>query len=527
MTPAAVEDHRKTVRDSLASGISVDILARIGYLVTRFFIPPFVLAHVTLEAYGLWAAAFILVSYVGVSTLGVSNVYIKFVAEHSARREYDECNRLLSTGFFTTAPLCLAVYAAVHAGWPHVVEWLKIAPGLRVDAREVVLMVVAIFLSSIGLSVFRDALTGAQRTAAVQLTWVVAYLVETGLILALVGAGRGVRGLAEAFLVRTAIEIGASAFLAFRFLPWLRIAPRLVGRAELRKIAAFGGTVQAASLIAIALNSIERALAVPLLGLEAAGLLDVGKKLPAMAASIPSAFAASLVPAASYLQGGLRGDARQREAIEKLYLKGARYMNLVAGFVCGLLAAIPGPLLGVWLGRTYPGAALLMLVFSLSTQVHLMTGPGTSLLKGMGLPRQEFWYSLPNVGLLLGAIPLSRALTGAWSATAIGIAVAASTILSAGLFIARANGILDIPAGRYLRRVVWPGVVPYLVGILFCWPAVHFTQMVSRWAGAAILAGVGASYAVLLGVLVYRFVLDAGERLWFRAMLSNALTRIR
>ena len=43
----------------------------------------------------------------------------------------------------------------------------------------------------------------------------------------------------------------------------------------------FGGVAQLQGLLAIALNSIERAIAAPLIGLDAAGLLDIGKKLPA------------------------------------------------------------------------------------------------------------------------------------------------------------------------------------------------------------------------------------------------------
>ena len=72
------------------------------------------------------------------------------------------------------------------------------------------------------------------------------------------------------------------------------------------------------SLLAVFLNSVERLVAAPLVGLEATGLLDIAKKLPAMASSIPLAFAASLLPAASYLQGGVDCP----ETVQKMYLKG-------------------------------------------------------------------------------------------------------------------------------------------------------------------------------------------------------------
>ena len=45
-------NHAGTVRDRLSRNVTVDVAARLGYLISRFFIPPFVLAHVSLAAYG-------------------------------------------------------------------------------------------------------------------------------------------------------------------------------------------------------------------------------------------------------------------------------------------------------------------------------------------------------------------------------------------------------------------------------------------------------------------------------------------
>ena len=519
------ENHAATVRETISRNVVIDIAARIGYLVSRFLIPPFVLAHVTLEAYGLWATAFIVVSYIGISTLGVSNVYIKYIAEYSARREYQSANRLLSTGFLTTVPLCLGLFGVLWFCWPSVVDHLHVAPALRGDAREVVLSVVAIFLSSIALSGFRDALVGVQRSAQVQTIWVVAYITETALIFTLVGMGRGIRGLAEAFLIRTVIEIGLAAVIAFRTLPWLRISPALYSRDAMKLLVSFGGMVQLQCLIAIGLNSIERAVAAPLVGLQATGLLDIGKKLPSMAASVPSAFASSFVPAASYLHGGLEGNATQREAIRKLYLKGARYMNLSAAYVCGLLAAIPLPLLDVWMGKRYAGAAYLMVIFSISTQVHLMTGPGTSILKGIGRPREEFFYGIPNILALLIALPLCRLILGEWTALGIGTAVACSTVVSAAYFLWHSNRLLHVSLGQYWKSVIYPGIVPYLIALPLAWPVQFAVEHVNRWKGAGVVAAAGILYSLVLLFVVDRFVWETGERLWFHAILANRLSR--
>src|SRR5580704_9499066 len=103
---AAHTQRAETVRKSISVNVMITMVARLVYMVTRFFVPPFILARVSMEAYGLWATAFILVSYVGISTMGLSAVYSKYVAEYSARGEYKRANQLLSTGPWVAIPFC-------------------------------------------------------------------------------------------------------------------------------------------------------------------------------------------------------------------------------------------------------------------------------------------------------------------------------------------------------------------------------------------------------------------------------------
>ena len=518
------EDHSKTVRDSLSRNLVFAIAARIGYLVSRFFVPPFLLAHVTLEAYGLWSAAFIVVSYIGVSTMGISNVYIKFVAEYSARKEYNKINSLISTGLMITTPVCLAVFGLLWVFWPIVVGFLHVDGAMREDARVVVLSVTAIFLASIGLSAFRDVLTGVQKSALTQVVWVTGYLTETALIFWLVGHGMGIRGLAQAFLIRTAIEIGLQFMLAFRLLPWLRLSPARWSKEALHTLTSFGGVVQLQSLMAIGLNSIERAMAAPLIGLAATGLLEIGNKLPAMAASIPSAFAGSFVPAASYVQGGLEGSADQRDSIRKLYLKGARYMNLTCAYICGFIGTAPLPLLDVWMGKRYPGASFLMVVFTVQTQVHLMTGPGTSILKGVGRPKEEFHYAIPNILALFVTMPVFWLMYGGkFTAQGIGLSVTGATVLAAIWFLIHSNRLLNVSFGQYFKTVVWPGIVPYLVGLPISIPLLMITEKLTRWQSAGVVILAGLLYSLMVLLVVVRFVFESGERLWFLAVLESKL----
>lgn len=485
------------IRERLFRNVGAEASARVLYLATRFFIPPFVLSHIGMEAYGLYSTMFILVAYAGVSTIGFSNAYIKYVAEYSASGEHQRVNRLLSAGLFITAPLCTIAFAGLMGVWPAVSNWLRVPPALAGDARFLAVSIVGSFLLCLAVSVFRDALNGLQLIAAVQKIWITSFVVETIVIVYLMSAGWGVRGMGIAFLARTVVDIVGSAWLARREIKWLRIRPSLVDWPSLKLLFAFGGVVQFNSLLSIFLNSVERAVAAPLAGLGAAGLMDIAKKLPGTATAIPSSFATSLLPSVSDLSGRLP-DGKERQArIAQLYLCGARYMNLVSGILFAFIVCAAAPLLTFWVKEVPAGAALLMVMFALASQVHLLTGPGTSVLKGIGRPYSDFHYTLANFAALVVTLPAARAIAGQWSVLAIASGVSAATLLSASWYVAYANKAMGLKLRTYWNEVLLPGLAPYAVAAAISAP-LYWIAPQGRWFAGFCDVVAGVAYLMVL-----------------------------
>uniref|UniRef100_E6QMG7 Uncharacterized protein n=1 Tax=mine drainage metagenome TaxID=410659 RepID=E6QMG7_9ZZZZ len=505
----------------LRHNVSITIVARLLYMVTRVGIPPFVLARIGLEAYGIWTTIFILVTYLGLTTLGISNVYIKYVAEFHARREYHRANSLLSTGLAITVPLCSVIFAGIWLGWRWIAPLLHLPASHAADGKEAVLIVVGIFLSSIAFSVFSDALTGIQEIAANQYFWTISFVVEFVLILILVGHGRGIRGLAEAYLARTIIEDGLKMWWAIRKLPWLRLSWRLASRESLRAVIHFGGLVQFQSLLTICLNSIERVLALLLVNVSAAGLMDLAKKWPQSLSSVPTAFFAAFLPAASHLDASSDEESKVRN-LGGFYLRGARYSNLCTAFFCAMMAMWSYPIMHVWLGIKLPMPGVLVplfVAFSISMQFHMLTGPGTSILRGIGKVWEEFYYSVPNILFLAVTVPLSYLYLHAWTTLGIGIAVAVATVCSACVLMTRVLFALHVSLADFLRLVIAPGLVPYLASALLAWPVWWSVMKINRWSGMAVLMVAGLLYSGMIAGLLGTLFLRDDEKAQLRKLL--------
>lgn len=505
----------------LWKNVASEASARVVYLATRFFIPPFVLSRIGLEAYGLYGTVFMLVAYFGISAIGFSNAYIKFVAERVAANQREQANRLLSTGVTVMAILGLAGFGSFALSWPWLARWMRVPPALASDGRVLAFLIVGVFFLSLALSVYRDALTGLQEIAVVQKVWIVSFVLETILIFALLTAGLGLPALGWAFVVRTLFELAGNWYAARQRVPWLRVRLVRPDRDSIRALAGFGGIVQVNSFLSILLNSVERLAAAPLLGLGACGLLDIGKRFPAMAASIPSSFASSLLPSAAELHART-GDW---SILSQLYLATSRYMSLVSGSLFAFLCFFALPSLRFWLAEVPSGAVVVMVLFSLSSQIHMLTGTGTSLVKAAGQPRLEFHYTLANVMAVALLMPMAWLATGGWSVTSIAASIALATALSATWFLVRLNRRLGISIVVFAREVLLPGVIPHLAAALV-WIPLHELPLHSRWEAAAALMVSGAAYLLLLVIAVLTLSATDSERTALRQALVRMQARL-
>lgn len=472
-----------------------------------------------MEAYGFYGAVFVLVAYFGMSAIGFSSAYIKYLAEFSASGEQEKANRLLSSGFTLMSAVSLVCFSGFALSWPWVSIWLNVPIELAGPAKLLAFEIVGIFFVYLTLSVFRDALTSQQDIATVQKVWIASFLLETALIFVLVGNGYGLPGLGAAFVLRTLLDVIAHYLLACRRIPWLRVGFVKPDRESIQLLMRFGGIVQLNCLLSIFLNSIERVIATPLLGLSASALLDIGKRLPSMGTSIPSAFASSVYPAAADLHARSSNRGEGAEHLASLYLSTTRIMNAISGLLFGFLSFAAVPCLYFWLGKVPEGAATLTILFAISSQMHLLTGPGTSILKAIGKPRMEFHYSLANLVVLIILVPLSKVIAGSWDVVAIASACAASTVLSACWFLFRAHKQLGISNQVFASKAFAPGLLPYLSGAICLAPFMHHAVAGSRWQAMAVLTGAGLFFLVLNALLSFMLLATDEERQTLRLKL--------
>jgi O-antigen/teichoic acid export membrane protein len=524
MTEQHSEFDKDEMKNLLSKNFSVSLSAKILYLLTRLFLPPLTLAYVSLEEYGIWACCFILISYVGMSAFGISNVYIRYVAEYKATNKIEQINRLVSTGLTVTLIVSALLLVVLWLALPSVVQQFKISPPLQRTAFILIFGTAVTFTLDLSFGAFSYVLTGLQRITEQTLIWVASFLLEAGLIVVLLVQGFGIYALLLAFVARYLLATTAYVILCFRAIPGLSLSLRHFDRGALRLFSSYGVIVQMTGLLSVFLRSAEKLLAGLFVGIDATGLFEVGEKFPIVALLLPGSMNDALLPAVSHMH-----TLERREEIRKLYLKGSRYMNMMTGVLMAFLAAFAAPVLTAWIGPDpkYQVAAVILTVFTLPYQLDVLTGPGSAIHRGMNRPFREMTYHLSQLFLLVITVSVTFLTVGKTVMT-ITATVALSRMLSALYYLAFTNRVLGIPQRLYARQVLIPGLLPYLLAFALAWlarPAYTWGGM-NRWRLLGLLALTGAGYCLFSAFFLYRVVCDWGEREYLRLQIVATISGV-
>jgi len=509
----------------ISKNLFISVFSKIFHLVTRLFIPPLALSFITLEEYGIWAICFILIGYLSLGAFGISNVYIRYVAEYHANNETEKINSLVSTGIILVVLITLALLASFWFMLPLLIEEIfHISPELHSTAFVFFFGTACVFMFDLSIGTFKYILNGLQKIAEAAWVWIGCLTLETILIVVFFFTGFGIYSLFYAFVIRYLVSFVIYAVMSYKLIPGLSIGFQHFDTAYLKLFYRFGGIVQIAGMLGVFLRSIDKIIASTTLDMKATALLDVGSRFPLMAITVPSAMNAVFLPAIAYMHN----QNRKQEMID-VYLQGSRSMSLLTGFIMGFLTVFAPLLIIAWLGTDpqFQDAAIIMALFSLPQQLHVLTGPGTSFFNGTNEPMKALYN--PLLRTILTGIGVT-VLFSFYEVNIINISimVAITTIVASLLYGVYTNYIIEINQWAFVVKVLLPGLMPYFVSycIYLAFTPWLSAAMLNRWYAATLILVVGLLYCLIMPIVIYWVIYDSSERQTMRNKVTKLITKI-
>ena len=208
---------------SLKVNVLISWIAHAVTLGIGFFLMPYILLTVGDGTYGTWLFLNSIAGHTGLLYLGFGDAISRFTSNYLAEKNWSELNKTAScitSVYFGSA--CVALFAGLVIAF--IAPWIYDWPGQSISEVRFAIVLLALNAAiSIGGSSFGGLLMGIQRFDVERGIVIVLNIARLILTLIFLQADYGLVTLASIFLLLTVLENIATATMAFRLIPTLRL----------------------------------------------------------------------------------------------------------------------------------------------------------------------------------------------------------------------------------------------------------------------------------------------------------------
>ena len=502
-TPPPSRRKDPSVTQSAAAGSIAFVIS----VALSLFLTPFILRTLGDARYGTWSLIAQVTGYYGLLDFGVRGAVAYYAASLLATDEDEDVSRLASSAFWGLSAIALvavALGAVLYVYFPTWFETNGVAPA---EIRGAIVVVTISLALTLPFDVFGAIVNGARRPDIISTLDVAMRIVTSGAMVVVLSQGGGLVGMASVQLGGRLVQWGVLAVVSRRFVPTLRIDPRLFGREWLRKVVSYGSRNFVINISLAVIHRLDYVLIGTFLGVRFVTVYSIGKMMTGYVSKACSNVTRAFTMHFAHLS------ARQEiDRLRELYLVGARLSGLFACLLTGYVLVFGSDFVRLWLGASYVEGEwtartdVVLGILLLGQAPRLFQSISWQLLFGIKKVNFLMWVqigeAIANVTLSLALVrPLG--IVGVALGTFIPIVVTNTVVLPP--YVLRELGLRR---AEYLRRGI---LRPILV-------SVAVTAASAALVAAAPIGGwpsfiATASLATLFGVVgSYAAVLTADER---------------
>ena len=487
-----------TGRQEMVANVLASWGGQFIFIIAGFVMPRMIDRHLGQSLLGVWDFSWSLVGYFGLVQVGIVASISRYVAMHRANGDEQGINRSVSS---VTCVLLLmagviALLAVSTVAWMGTFNADALGDHLP-DARWVVLLLGFEMAVQTAFAAFGGVITGCHRWGIHNAINAGSYfLTIVGMIVALLMGG-GLRTMAAIHFSCELVAWAARCFIAYRICPSLSVRFAHATRETSLAMFTFGGKAWAPSVVDLVLNQTTNVLIAAYLGPAALAIYARSRNLVKYARDLVMKMAAVLVASVSSLHA-----MGERDQIQELIIKAARYSAFLTLPITMLLAISGGPLLHLWMGERYANG-LLVGILAVGHTGAILQLPVMAILTGMNRHGQIAIANMVGSGIaalgvvcVLGWLKLGLvwvAFAGTWPLVVV-------NFVYAPVHICRRIGL---PLGKYLKEAF---LFPLVCMLPFVICLVAARLLLPARPAMAFLAG-GAVGALLLVPIYCRHVI--------------------
>jgi O-antigen/teichoic acid export membrane protein len=280
----------------------------------------------TAQEFGFWALLWSVFGYGILLDFGFGFTAQKRVAELSARQDWDQLSRVLSTIFFSYLGIAALLILIGITLSPYLIELFA---GISPENKAPFTRALTLFFCGMGLAfplgMFPEMLKGQQRISLANYILLGGFLLSFGLVVLCVQNKWGLHILLLVTLGCSMVAELICGLFAMHAMPQVRIHPALFSREMVHNTMRFSLYAYITTLTTVILTRTDQLLLSTMLAVSAVAIYQAGAKIAEMFSSFALQIPDTLSPAAAHLHA--KGD---KNFLRELLVNGTRFSVMVA-----------------------------------------------------------------------------------------------------------------------------------------------------------------------------------------------------
>jgi O-antigen/teichoic acid export membrane protein len=344
--PPASAVHGRGLAHTIGRNTVFGIVARGVQVGTRLITIPIVIAHLGLGGYGIWSIIMTAAAYMRFGSVGIKSAFQKYVAEATGNGDYEQANKLVSTGMVGLMVLSLLTLIPIAFFSTALAKASGVPPEfLRATAKSISALALIMVLSNFGAA-YEAIVSGGHRLDLVRNFSTVFTLAEAVAIILSLHFGKGLFAMALIMAISELGLVTCCYFAAKRVLPQVHVKLRYATRSVAGELVRFAGSYQLVNILEVLYVSIVPIAILRAFGAQPAGVYAITTRLVQSAMMLWESF---LLP---ILSGGAMVYASgSTEQMRRLIVKAFKITMGLCLFPLAFIAVFGPTMVLAWTGQ--------------------------------------------------------------------------------------------------------------------------------------------------------------------------------
>ena len=446
----------------LHSTLSIAI-AKFFFLISGFFLTPFILHHIGATQYGLWALVGSVVAYGSLLDFGIGTILIRYIAELYALRQQEDAGKLIVTALYLYSCIAVIVFllgVAIAPGFPRLFN-------VPADQVSTATSLVLLMGSGVGISILCTLTTailrGLQRYDINSLLNTIAVgLYVVGAVVVLLMGGDVLQLVVVSIAVKVFMQIPAIWFIR-RLAPELHLVWQGPSKRWMQKILSFGSWLFVLEVSGRVQTKTDELVIGAFLPVSSITPFAIARRLGEVGQIISDQFIKVLLPLASQLTA-----ENDLAALRSVYITSTRVTLAILAPIFCILVLLGKWVLTAWVGTAYAGYAHLVSILALAILIDTSAWPAGSILQGLAKPRP---LALMSACGAIANLALSILLVRRLGLTGVALGTLIPNVMVVfGLVLPYAMRLMSINLTDACTQIALPAILPALpmVLVIYC-----------------------------------------------------------